>query len=84
MFASFNDSKVGQMNFPWFSSNTVLTSDKQNDRFFFPASRQIRYPTAGSHNPEVKLWMAKLSNFSNIEIVELTQPAVILGRYVCG
>lgn len=80
MFASFNDSKVGQMNFPWFSSNTVLTSDKQNDRFFFPASRQIRYPTAGSHNPEVKLWMAKLSNFSNIEIVELTQPAVILGR----
>ena len=31
----------------------------------FPPSRSVRYPTPGSTNPDVELWIADFTNFTN-------------------
>lgn len=46
LYATFNDSEVGILNFPWFSTGTVLTGSKTTKRApSFPGSRTVRYPT---------------------------------------
>ncbi|XP_055534816.1 inactive dipeptidyl peptidase 10 isoform X3 [Wyeomyia smithii] len=79
MYASFNDTRVGQMSFPWFTSNTILPAGKENIRKLFPISKHIRYPTAGAINPEVTLWVVNITNFNQIETIELAKPAAIEG-----
>ncbi|KOX73169.1 Dipeptidyl peptidase 4 [Melipona quadrifasciata] len=51
LYASFNDTKVTALEFPW--------------RGTFPPSKSVRYPTPGSPNPEVDLWIMELSNLTN-------------------
>ncbi|XP_054285172.1 inactive dipeptidyl peptidase 10 isoform X2 [Macrosteles quadrilineatus] len=59
LFASFNDSEVRNFNFPWFSLSESAAAENGAT---FPASRSVRYPTPGSPNPSVKLWLADLNN----------------------
>lgn len=70
IYASFNDSKVTTLEFPWFGSLVGQDGQSSNPlgtarRGSFPPSRSIRYPTPGSPNPEVDLWMLDLESKSN-------------------
>ena len=80
LFASFNDTRVTELEFPWFGTQmgqngfggipTVATK-----RGTFPPSRTIRYPTPGSPNPEVDLWLIDLNNNTNFSnVTNTTQP----------
>ncbi|XP_055628528.1 inactive dipeptidyl peptidase 10 isoform X2 [Toxorhynchites rutilus septentrionalis] len=80
MYASFNDTRVGHMTFPWFASNTILAAGRGDSRTPFPISKQIRYPTAGSIIPDVTLWVVDISNISNIRTSELVRPAALEGQ----
>ncbi|KAI4504853.1 hypothetical protein M0802_000403 [Mischocyttarus mexicanus] len=70
LFASFNDTKVTALQFPWFgtqsgqegSASTPLGAPR---RATFPPYKSIRYPTPGSSNPEVDLWLVEVNNTSN-------------------
>ncbi|XP_058801842.1 inactive dipeptidyl peptidase 10 isoform X3 [Phymastichus coffea] len=59
MFASFNDSKVTALEFPWFGA--TMGSDVQR-KGVFPPARSVRYPTPGSPNPEVDVWIVDFAN----------------------
>ncbi|XP_015515915.1 inactive dipeptidyl peptidase 10 isoform X1 [Neodiprion pinetum] len=67
LFASFNDTRVSAFQFPWFGTPVgqdgadagPLSSSRQRT---FPPSRSVRYPTPGSPNPEVDLWLVDLAN----------------------
>ncbi|XP_055593286.1 dipeptidyl peptidase 4 [Uranotaenia lowii] len=80
MYASFNDTRVGEMSYPWFTSNPILPANKEDERTLFPISKYIRYPTPGSMNPEVKLWVVDISNISNIQTSELIKPVALEGQ----
>lgn len=67
LFASFNDSRVTTLEFPWFG--TLMGQDSASSsplgtarRGSFPPSRSIRYPTPGSPNPEVDVWMLDVTS----------------------
>ncbi|XP_076291931.1 A-type potassium channel modulatory protein DPP6 isoform X2 [Lasioglossum baleicum] len=70
LYASFNDTKVTALEFPWFgtqpgqdgSSSSPLTTPRRGS---FPPSKSVRYPTPGSNNPEVDLWLMELTNTTN-------------------
>lgn len=70
LFASFNDTKVTALEFPWFStqpgqdgaSSSPLTATRRGS---FPRSKSVRYPTPGSPNPEVDLWLLELANVTS-------------------
>nr|XP_012223652.1 PREDICTED: dipeptidyl peptidase 4 isoform X4 [Linepithema humile] len=70
LYATFNDTRVSALQFPWFgtqlgqdgSSSSPLGTFKRGS---FPPSRSIRYPTPGSPNPEVELWVMELGNVSS-------------------
>ncbi|XP_033209762.1 inactive dipeptidyl peptidase 10 isoform X2 [Belonocnema kinseyi] len=80
LFASFDDTRVTELEFPWFGTQigqngyggipTVSTK-----RGTFPPSRTIRYPTPGSPNPDVDLWLIDLNNNTNFSnLTNTTQP----------
>ena len=80
LFASFNDTKVTELEFPWFGTQIGQNSfggipTTSTKRGTFPPSKTIRYPTPGSPNPEVDIWVIDLNNkthFSNV--TNSTQP----------
>ena len=48
LYATFNDSEVGILNFPWFKTESGLAANKAANRApSFPASKTVRYPTVG-------------------------------------
>lgn len=70
LFASFNDTKVTALEFPWFSTQPGQDGPSSSPLFTprrgsFPPSRSVRYPTPGSPNPEVELWIMELGNLTN-------------------
>ncbi|XP_050518361.1 inactive dipeptidyl peptidase 10 isoform X2 [Diabrotica virgifera virgifera] len=82
MYATFNDSQVGTMNFPWFQFQTgsVLGSPGVYQRApNFPSSRTLRYPTPGTPIPSVQLWIVDISNLTSLEY-HLVQPPKALQR----
>ncbi|XP_072401432.1 inactive dipeptidyl peptidase 10 isoform X1 [Diabrotica undecimpunctata] len=82
MYATFNDSQVGTMNFPWFQFQTgsVLGSPGVYQRApSFPSSRTLRYPTPGTPIPSVQLWIVDISNLTSLEY-HLVQPPKALQR----
>lgn len=98
LYATFNDSRVSALQFPWFGtqlgqdgvSSSPLGASKRGS---FPPSRSIRYPTPGSPNPEVGLWLMELGNFSAASYngtgnltwpskVKLKPPPSLDGQYV--
>ncbi|XP_036148283.1 inactive dipeptidyl peptidase 10 isoform X2 [Monomorium pharaonis] len=68
LYATFNDTKVSALEFPWFgmpnqdgASPIPLSASGSS----FPPSRSVRYPRPGSPNPEVELWVMDLGNVSS-------------------
>jgi inactive dipeptidyl peptidase 10 len=101
LYATFNDSNVGQMNFPWFSSNTLLRSGENvclkvdilhfsshtythtgglTSKGTFPDSLNVRYPTPGTLNPEVTLWLLDLTNITDVQKYQLKEPISLEGQ----
>ncbi|XP_029660600.1 dipeptidyl aminopeptidase-like protein 6 isoform X1 [Formica exsecta] len=67
LYATFNDTRVSVLEFPWFG--TQLGQDGTGSSSLgasksFPPSRSIRYPRPGSPNPEIELWIMDLGNVS--------------------
>lgn len=46
----------------------------------FPDAQSIRYPTPGTLNPEVTLWLLDLTNFTDVQKYEIKQPASLEGQ----
>ncbi|XP_066594146.1 inactive dipeptidyl peptidase 10 isoform X2 [Prorops nasuta] len=71
LFASFNDTRVATLEFPWFASGSSSSFGPDGvvgttrHAATFPPSKSIRYPTPGSLNPEVDLWLMDLSNVTS-------------------
>lgn len=75
LFAAFNDTNVGTMIYPWFSSNTIMPSGGLTSRGSFPVQKSQRYPTPGTLNPEVTLWLLDISNLTDVQRFCIPLPA---------
>ncbi|KAJ8683542.1 hypothetical protein QAD02_019334, partial [Eretmocerus hayati] len=77
LFASFNDTKVTELEFPWFGGS--ISNAETTRKGVFPPSKSVRYPTPGSPNPEVELWLVDFKNVSsvhnNVTNITSSQPA---------
>ncbi|KAJ8977155.1 hypothetical protein NQ317_015478, partial [Molorchus minor] len=81
LYATFNDSEVGILNFPWFQTGTALGSGKTTKRApSFPGSKTVRFPTPGSSNPTVQLWVVDISNLTNLEYYLVQPPKALIGQ----
>ncbi|KAG5684830.1 hypothetical protein PVAND_014041 [Polypedilum vanderplanki] len=80
LYATFNDSNVGQMVYPWFSSSPVLQSGGLSSRGSYPDSQSIRYPTPGTLNPEVTLWLLDISNITDVQKYHIKEPNSLEGQ----
>lgn len=70
LYATFNDSRVSALQFPWFGAQLGQEGGSSNPldasrRGSFPPSRSVRYPTPGSPNPEVELWVMDIRSASS-------------------
>ncbi|XP_052133194.1 inactive dipeptidyl peptidase 10-like, partial [Frankliniella occidentalis] len=54
LFASFNDTRVGELKYPWYGG--------LQDGLKYPKIRTLRYPKAGTPNPEVALRLLALDS----------------------
>lgn len=81
MYASFNDTNVGMMTYPWLASGAIITGSGMSSGSSFPETKNVRYPTPGTANPEVQLWIVKLSNGNNeLSWVQLKPPPSLDGQ----
>lgn len=81
VYASFNDTNVGMMTYPWFATGSVMAASGHGASSF-PETRSVRYPTPGSTNPDVHLWVIDLTNVSDILRWHVTPPVSLDGQYV--
>lgn len=79
MFASFNDTQVGTMVYPWFDSGAVMAVQSISSTSF-PETRTVRYPTPGSRNPDVQLWIANITNTNALRIWPVKPPLTLDGQ----
>ncbi|KAK7873601.1 hypothetical protein R5R35_009292 [Gryllus longicercus] len=79
LFMSFNDSEVRSMAFPWFGAGAAgaAIAGGFGQWQTFPDSRSVRYPTPGTPNPEVHLWVLDVSNASDVQRWEVKPPPVL-------
>ncbi|ERL92494.1 hypothetical protein D910_09807 [Dendroctonus ponderosae] len=68
-FATFNDTLVEELRFPWYGSI--------GEGSLYPDIRSLRYPKPGTRNPVVTLTIADLADISNIKTRKVLPPAVI-------
>ncbi|RZC38500.1 inactive dipeptidyl peptidase 10, partial [Asbolus verrucosus] len=81
LYATFNDSDVGILNFPWFKTEAVLPANKAASRApSFPASKTVRYPTPGATNPTVRLWVLDISNLTDLHSRMVKPPQALVGQ----
>lgn len=80
MFASFNDTQVGTMAYPWFTSGAVMAVHSIGGGSSFPETKTIRYPTPGTVNPDVQLWIVDVSNTSVFQQWPVTPPITLDGQ----
>jgi len=80
MFALFNDTHVGMMTYPWLSSGAIIAGSGMTSGSSFPETKNVRYPTPGTANPEVQLWIVDITNFLSIVKMELRPPPVLIGQ----
>lgn len=80
LYATFNDTNVGTITYPWFSANTMIPAGGLNSRGSFPSSKSLRYPTAGTLNPEVALWLLDLTNLTEPTRFLIPPPASFEGQ----
>lgn len=69
VFASFNDTLVEELRFPWYGSPT--------EGRLYPDIRSLRYPKPGTRNPQVSLTVADLADPSNIRMRAVKPPSPI-------
>ncbi|XP_045472394.1 dipeptidyl peptidase 4 isoform X3 [Harmonia axyridis] len=79
LYASFNDSEVGLLNFPWFSTAPVLAG-KSTHKPSFPNYRTVRYPTPGSNNPKVELYILDITNITDLQRYQVIPPKALVGQ----
>lgn len=79
MFASFNDTDVGTMVYPWFDSGAVMAVQSVSSTSF-PEMRTVRYPTPGSKNPEVQLWIVNVTDTSTLQKWSVKPPITLDGQ----
>lgn len=79
MYASFNDTQVGTMVYPWFDSGAVMAVHSFGSTSF-PETRTVRYPTPGSKNPDIHLWIVNVNNTSSIQQFSVTPPITLDGQ----
>ncbi|XP_046386963.1 inactive dipeptidyl peptidase 10-like isoform X2 [Ischnura elegans] len=60
VYATFNDSQVGEMRFPFYGGGSNGVGAPR-----YPQIRSLRYPKAGTPNPVVTLWALELSSLSH-------------------
>ncbi|XP_024889600.1 dipeptidyl aminopeptidase-like protein 6 isoform X1 [Temnothorax curvispinosus] len=67
LYATFNDTRVSALEFPWFNmpGQDGAVPNPQSASKSFPPSRSVRYPRPGWPNPEVELWIMELGNLSS-------------------
>lgn len=83
MFASFNDTNVGTMTYPWFATGAVITSNSNSGAgagSTFPETRTVRYPTPGTNNPVVRIEIVDIRNISDIQRWNVTPPISLDGQ----
>ncbi|KAH8234498.1 hypothetical protein KR032_001141 [Drosophila birchii] len=80
MFAMFNDSKVGLMSYPWLSSGAIFSGIGISSESYFPETKNVRYPTPGAPNPEVKLWAVNITNLDAIQKFQIKPPVSLDGQ----
>lgn len=80
IYASFNDSKVGVMTYPWLASGGIIAGSGMTSESSFPETRNVRYPTPGTMNPEVTLWVVDISNLTDIQYFMLKPPPALDGQ----
>lgn len=61
-------------------SSSVPSSGGLTSKGSFPESRSIRYPTPGTLNPEVTLWLLDLSNLTDIKKHWIKEPILLEGQ----
>ncbi|KAF5283304.1 hypothetical protein FQA39_LY17351 [Lamprigera yunnana] len=69
VYATFNDTLVEELKFPWYGS---LTEGR-----LYPDIRSLRYPKPGTRNPQVTLTVADLADPSNIRTRQVKPPAAL-------
>lgn len=74
IFATFNDSLVEEMRFPWYGSISEAR--------LYPDIRSLRYPKPGTRNPIATLTVADLVDTSNIKIKPVIPPTALANRYL--
>ncbi|XP_059617511.1 inactive dipeptidyl peptidase 10 isoform X1 [Phlebotomus argentipes] len=80
MYMSFNDSNVNAMSYPWFSAGPIIASSGVTSGGIFPETRTIRYPTPGTQNPEIQLWILDVTNITEIQRNRVKPPAALEGQ----
>ncbi|XP_026469614.1 inactive dipeptidyl peptidase 10 [Ctenocephalides felis] len=80
LYMSFNDSAVGTMTYPWFSSASVIAAAGVSEGGTFPDSRTVRYPTPGTPIPKVKLWIVDMTNLTDLQMWEVKPPLALEGQ----
>lgn len=67
------------MTYPWLASGASITSQGVHVGSSFPETKNVRYPTPGTPNPEVKLYVVDISNLTDIHQYELKPPSTLDG-----
>lgn len=80
LFASFNDTQVGTLAYPWFASGAIMAVHSLGGGSSFPETRTLRYPTPGTVNPEVQLYVVDVSNTSAFQQWPVTPPITLDGK----
>lgn len=80
MYASFNDSGVGMMAYPWFASGAKMTANGIGSASSFPETRTVRYPTPGTANPDVRLWILDVTNVTEVHRYNVVPPIALEGQ----
>lgn len=80
MYASFNDSNVGMMTYPWLASGAIISGAGLSSGTSFPETKNVRYPTPGTLNPEVILWVVDITNLTNVQQYLVNPPPSLDGQ----
>lgn len=81
IYATFNDSNVGTVTYPWFPMATGLGDSVGAQRVSnFPSARTVRYPRPGTPNPQVQLWVLDISNLTDLHRQEIMPPRALFGQ----
>ena len=68
------------MTYPWLTSGAIIVNDGLSTGSSFPETKNVRYPTPASPNPEVQLFVVDKTNKIAIQQYELKPPPTLEGQ----